>query len=99
MSSAIELPPRQNAYDYDDLIASGHGELFGPTNGRLPKPKQQYRSYVIRKKRKGGRRIDAPIDHLQARAVTALALELLPDAPDRAYIQLYRENLNTGDGR
>lgn len=26
-------------------------------------------------------------------------LELLPDAPDRAYIQLYRENLNTGDGR
>ena len=38
MSSAIELPPRQNAYDYDDLIASGHGELFGPTNGRLPQP-------------------------------------------------------------
>jgi predicted Zn-dependent protease len=26
-------------------------------------------------------------------------LELLPDAHDRAYIQLYRENLNTGDDR
>ena len=38
ISSADELPPRQNAYDYDDLIASGHGKLFGPTNGRLPKP-------------------------------------------------------------
>lgn len=35
---ALELPPRKNAYDYDDLIASGHGLLFGPTNGRLPKP-------------------------------------------------------------
>jgi 3-hydroxyacyl-[acyl-carrier protein] dehydratase/trans-2-decenoyl-[acyl-carrier protein] isomerase len=35
---ALELPPRKNSYDYDDLIASGHGLLFGPTNGRLPKP-------------------------------------------------------------
>lgn len=33
-----ELPPRKHSYDYDDLIASGHGELFGPNNGRLPKP-------------------------------------------------------------
>ena len=37
-STAIEAPARRNSYDYDDLIASGHGELFGPTNGRLPKP-------------------------------------------------------------
>ena len=37
-NNATELPPRKNAYDYDDLIASGHGELFGPTNGRLPLP-------------------------------------------------------------
>jgi 3-hydroxyacyl-[acyl-carrier protein] dehydratase/trans-2-decenoyl-[acyl-carrier protein] isomerase len=37
-NSTTELPPRQASYDYDDLIASGHGELFGPTNGRLPKP-------------------------------------------------------------
>jgi 3-hydroxyacyl-[acyl-carrier protein] dehydratase/trans-2-decenoyl-[acyl-carrier protein] isomerase len=33
-----DLPARKNAYEYDDLIASGHGELFGPTNGRLPLP-------------------------------------------------------------
>ncbi len=38
LNTALELPARQNSYDYDDLIASGHGELFGPTNGRLPKP-------------------------------------------------------------
>ena len=36
--AASELPPRRSSYDYDDLIASGHGELFGPTNGRLPLP-------------------------------------------------------------
>ena len=35
---ATELPARKNAYDYDDLIECGHGGLFGPTNGRLPKP-------------------------------------------------------------
>jgi 3-hydroxyacyl-[acyl-carrier protein] dehydratase/trans-2-decenoyl-[acyl-carrier protein] isomerase len=34
----LNLPPRQDSYSYDDLIASGHGKLFGPTNGRLPKP-------------------------------------------------------------
>lgn len=38
-TSAVEqLPVRQNSYDYDDLIRCGHGEMFGPTNGRLPKP-------------------------------------------------------------
>ena len=31
-------PERKSSYDYDDLIKSGHGELFGPENGRLPLP-------------------------------------------------------------
>ena len=34
----MELFLSQGKYDYDDLIVSGRGELFGPTNGRLPKP-------------------------------------------------------------
>jgi 3-hydroxyacyl-[acyl-carrier protein] dehydratase/trans-2-decenoyl-[acyl-carrier protein] isomerase len=38
VNPALELPPRQSSYAYDELIAGGHGELFGPTNGRLPKP-------------------------------------------------------------
>ena len=38
-------------------------------------------------------------DARQAESHFARYLELLPDAPDRAYIQLYREDLNTGDGR
>jgi len=32
------LPPRKNAYSYDELIRCAHGELFGPTNGRMPLP-------------------------------------------------------------
>ena len=37
-NTAMDLPERQNSYDYDDLITSGRGALFGHTNGRLPKP-------------------------------------------------------------
>ncbi len=37
-NAASALPPRQNSYSYDDLIRAGHGELFGPENGRLPLP-------------------------------------------------------------
>ena len=28
----------RNSFDYDDLIACGHGDLFGPGNARLPLP-------------------------------------------------------------
>jgi 3-hydroxyacyl-[acyl-carrier protein] dehydratase/trans-2-decenoyl-[acyl-carrier protein] isomerase len=37
MTSANK-PDKKNYYDYDDLIACGHGELFGPNGPRLPKP-------------------------------------------------------------
>ena len=36
--TAAELPARQSSYNYEELLKSGHGELFGPTNGRLPLP-------------------------------------------------------------
>ena len=29
---------RKNSYAYDELIACGHGELFGPGNAQLPLP-------------------------------------------------------------
>ena len=35
---ASELPPRRSSYEYDDLIAGGHGKLFGKDNARLPLP-------------------------------------------------------------
>jgi len=37
-NTAVELPARQNAYDYEELLDCAHGKLFGPTNGRLPLP-------------------------------------------------------------
>ncbi len=37
-NTAEELPVRQDSYNYEELLASGHGELFGPKNARLPKP-------------------------------------------------------------
>lgn len=36
--AAADLPPRQSSYDYDELIRCGHGEFFGPSNGKLPLP-------------------------------------------------------------
>jgi 3-hydroxyacyl-[acyl-carrier protein] dehydratase/trans-2-decenoyl-[acyl-carrier protein] isomerase len=35
---ATELSDRKSSYEYEDLIKSGHGELFGAENGRLPLP-------------------------------------------------------------
>lgn len=35
---AEDLPVRKNAYDYEDLLTCGHGDMFGKANGRLPKP-------------------------------------------------------------
>lgn len=29
---------KQNSYSYEDLLACGRGELFGPGNAQLPKP-------------------------------------------------------------
>ena len=52
---AAELPVRQNSYDYDDLLASGHGELFGPTNGRLPKPNMLMMDRIVRITDEGGK--------------------------------------------
>jgi 3-hydroxyacyl-[acyl-carrier protein] dehydratase / trans-2-decenoyl-[acyl-carrier protein] isomerase len=32
------MAERQNAYDYEELLACGRGELFGPGNAQLPLP-------------------------------------------------------------
>jgi 3-hydroxyacyl-[acyl-carrier protein] dehydratase/trans-2-decenoyl-[acyl-carrier protein] isomerase len=37
-TAAAEQPAQRSSYDYDGLIRCGHGEIFGPTNGRLPLP-------------------------------------------------------------
>ena len=37
-NAALEASERRSSFSYDDLIACGHGHLFGPGNGRLPLP-------------------------------------------------------------
>ena len=37
-AAAEDLPAQKNSYDFEDLLACGRGEMFGPQNGRLPKP-------------------------------------------------------------
>ncbi len=37
-AAALQLPPRQSAYSYDDLIKACAGEIFGPNNARPPSP-------------------------------------------------------------
>ncbi len=32
------MPERRNSYEYEDLLACGRGELFGPGNAQLPLP-------------------------------------------------------------
>lgn len=32
------MPERKNAFGYEDLLACGRGELFGPGNAQLPAP-------------------------------------------------------------
>ena len=54
VTAATNLPPRKDSYDYDDLIASGHGELFGPANGRLPKPNMLMLDRITRINEDGG---------------------------------------------
>ena len=44
----------KNAFDYDDLIACGHGELFGPGNARLPLPPMLMMDRITKIAKEGG---------------------------------------------
>ncbi len=37
-ATAEESQVRKSSYSYEDLLECGHGNMFGKTNGRLPKP-------------------------------------------------------------
>ncbi len=37
-SAAEDIPARKSSYDFDDMLACGHGDLFGKENARIPKP-------------------------------------------------------------
>jgi 3-hydroxyacyl-[acyl-carrier protein] dehydratase/trans-2-decenoyl-[acyl-carrier protein] isomerase len=37
-STALEVPERPNSFTYEELMQCARGEMFGPENGKLPKP-------------------------------------------------------------
>lgn len=44
----------KSSYSYDDIIACGHGELFGPGNARLPLPPMLMFDRITNVSREGG---------------------------------------------
>ena len=36
--ATVESTERQSSFSHEELLACGHGEMFGKDNGRLPKP-------------------------------------------------------------
>ena len=49
------MADRLNAYGYDDLIACGHGTLFGPGNAQLPLPPMLMFDRITEISTEGGR--------------------------------------------
>ncbi|MGB5305062.1 MAG: 3-hydroxyacyl-[acyl-carrier-protein] dehydratase FabA [Gammaproteobacteria bacterium] len=45
---------RKNSYDYDELIACGHGKIFGPGNAQLPLPNMLMVDRIIEISESGG---------------------------------------------
>lgn len=47
-------PTQRNSFSREDLIACGHGELFGPDNARLPLPNMLMMDRITLLSREGG---------------------------------------------
>jgi len=47
-------PGKKTSYNYEDLLACGHGELFGPEGARLPTPNMLMTDRIIRITDTGG---------------------------------------------
>ena len=54
-NAASQIPARRSSYNYDELIACGHGELFGPRNARMPKPNMLMTDRITHISAEGGK--------------------------------------------
>ena len=54
-NSAEQVVERQSSFTYDELIQCAHGELYGPTNGRLPLPNMLMTDRVTHISAEGGK--------------------------------------------
>ncbi len=53
--TAEQVVQRQSSFTYDELIQCAHGELYGPTNGRLPLPNMLMTDRVTHISAEGGK--------------------------------------------
>jgi len=54
-SAAESTTARQSSFSYEELIQCAHGEIFGPTNGRLPLPNMLMTDRVTHISTEGGK--------------------------------------------
>jgi 3-hydroxyacyl-[acyl-carrier protein] dehydratase/trans-2-decenoyl-[acyl-carrier protein] isomerase len=54
-NTAEQAVERQSSFTYDELIQCAHGELYGPTNGRLPLPNMLMTDRVSHISAEGGK--------------------------------------------
>jgi len=54
-NAAVETPDRPDSFSYEDLIDCAHGNMFGPTNGRLPLPNMLMMDRIALISKEGGK--------------------------------------------
>jgi len=64
------MPERRSSFDYEDLLACGRGELFGPGNAQLPLPPMLMFDRISRIEEEGG---------AHGKGVVVAELEIKPD--------------------
>ena len=62
------MAERQEAYEYEDLLACGRGELFGPGNPQLPLPPMLMFDRISRITETGGEHGKGHSPHVEPRA-------------------------------
>lgn len=53
--TALKVPTRPDAFSYEDLLECARGDMFGPTNGRLPLPNMLMMDRITHIAGEGGR--------------------------------------------
>ena len=53
--AAVEESERPSSFSYEDLLECGHGNLFGPGNGRLPLPNMLMMDRITHISSEGGK--------------------------------------------
>jgi len=54
-NAALTTPGRPNSFSYAELIDCAHGNMFGPTNGRLPLPNMLMMDRITHISNEGGK--------------------------------------------